>query len=167
VKSSPIVDRARSRSHLDLAPEHRPPSPRSVVTATILSVGLSLLADALLVVIGTAIFPSTKGYVHFRFVDYSRLTIVGVIVACLAWPVVTRLTSTPRWLFFRLALLVTVVLLVPDGGIWARGASDQAVLVLVAMHFAIALVTYNLLVRLAPVRPLEGHRPAPRTERVH
>jgi hypothetical protein len=29
---------------------------------------------------------------------------------------------------------------------------------LMLMHLAIALITYNLLVHLAPVRPLEGRR---------
>ena len=76
--------------------------------ATILSIAGSLLADALIVVIGTAVFPATRGYVHFQFSDYAKLTIVGVVIACLAWPVVTRISSAPRWLFFRLAILVTI-----------------------------------------------------------
>ena len=36
--------------------------------------------------------------------------IIGVVTACLAWPVVTRISSAPRWLFFRLAIAVTPVL---------------------------------------------------------
>jgi hypothetical protein len=55
-------------------------------------------------------------------------------------------------LFFRLAIAVTLVLWLPDLYIWQQGQSAQAVLVLMAMHLAIALVTYNLLVRLAPIR---------------
>ena len=47
---------------------------------------------------------------------------------------------------------MTLVLLVPDVYIWHQGQPAQAVLVLMAMHVAIALVTYNLLVHLAPVR---------------
>jgi hypothetical protein len=43
-------------------------------------------------------------------------------------------------------------LLLPDLYIWMRGQPGRAVLVLVAMHLAIALITYNVLVRLAPVR---------------
>jgi hypothetical protein len=46
----------------------------------------------ILVTIGTAVFPSTKGYVHFQFSDYAKLTIIGVVIACLAWPVVTRIS---------------------------------------------------------------------------
>jgi hypothetical protein len=70
-----------------------------------------------------------------------------------AWPVVTRISSDPRWLFFRLAILVTVVLLLPDVYILYRGQPTDAVAVLMVMHLAIALVTYNLLVRLAPIGP--------------
>jgi hypothetical protein len=123
-----------------------------VVLATVLSVGLSLAADAVLVFVGTRLFPATKGYVHFAFSDYAKLTVIGVLIACVAWPIVTCLSSAPRWLFFRLAIAVTLVLLLPDLYIWHQGQSAQAVLVLMTMHLAIALVTYNLLVRLAPVR---------------
>ncbi len=123
-----------------------------VALATILSVALSLAADAALVAIGTRVFPMTKGYVHFQFHDYAKLTVIGVLIACAAWPVVARVSSAPRWLFFRLAIVVTLVLWLPDLYIWHQGQSAQAVLVLMAMHLAIALVTYNLLVRLAPIR---------------
>ena len=50
--------------------------------------------------------------------------------------------------------MVTLVLFLPDLYIWHQGQSAKAVLVLMSMHVAIALVTYNLLVHLAPVRPL-------------
>lgn len=117
-----------------------------------MSIGGSLLADALLVVIGTAVFVSTKGYAHFRFADYARLTVIGVVIACVAWPIVTRITSAPRWLFLRLAALVTLVLFAPDLWLLAKGQPPKAVGILMAMHLAIALVTYNALVRIAPVK---------------
>jgi len=79
--------------------------------------------------------------------------VIGVIIACLAWPVVVRLSSEPRWVFARLAVLVTMVLLLPDLYIWLTGQPGRAVLVLAAMHLAIALITYNVLVRVAPARP--------------
>jgi hypothetical protein len=152
VMQSPIAERARSLTRFDPSPGHRPPSAVAVAVATVLSVALCLLADALLVKLGTAVFPGTKGYVHFQFSDYAKLTIIGVIIACLAWPVVTRLTSDPRWVFLRLAVLVTVFLLLPDLYIWMQGQPGRAVLVLVAMHLAIALITYNVLVHLASIR---------------
>jgi hypothetical protein len=105
------------------------------------------------VLIGVHIFPATGGYVHFRFSDYSKLTVIGVIIACAAWPVVTRITAHPRWMFFRMAILVTLILLLPDLYLLYRGQPPQAVAVLMVMHLAIAVVTYNLLVHLAPVRP--------------
>jgi hypothetical protein len=69
---------------------------------------------------------------------------------------VTRISSAPRWLFFRLAIVVTLVLFLPDFYILKQGQPAKAVVVLLCMHIAIAVVTYNALVRLAPVR---GHRP--------
>jgi hypothetical protein len=101
---------------------------------------------------------STRGYVHFRFCDYAKLTVIGVIIACAAWPVVTRLTSAPRWLFVRLAILVTLVLWLPDLYILYRGQPPRAIAVLMLMHLAIALVTYNLLVHVAPARPDQQDR---------
>jgi hypothetical protein len=128
------------------------PSRVRVALASAASVVGSLVADALLVAIGTALFPSTKGYVHFRFSDYAKLTVIGVVIACVAWPIVTRISFDPRWLFFRLAVVVTLVLWLPDLWILSRGQSGRAVAVLMVMHLAIALVTYNALVRLAPAQ---------------
>jgi hypothetical protein len=148
-----VTERTLAWARIDFSPPHRPPQWWRVALAIVLSIGLSLAADAALVAIGTRLFPSTKGYVHFQFHDYARLTVIGVLIACAAWPVVTRVSSAPRWLFFRLAIAVTLVLFLPDLYIWHQGQSAQAVLVLMSMHVAIALVTYNLLVHLAPVRP--------------
>jgi hypothetical protein len=133
---------------------HRPPSVWRVLAALAVSVAGSLGADALLVRLGTATFPSITGYVHFQFHDYARLTVIGVVIACVAWPVVTRVSSAPRWLFFRLAILVTLVLWLPDLYILDLGQPASAVAVLMIMHLAIALVTYNALVHIARVRSL-------------
>jgi hypothetical protein len=154
-----MLARASSLLNVDLAPRHAQPAPVRVAAATVASIVGSLLADALLVVIGEAVFPSTKGYQHFQFSDYSKLTVIGVVIACAAWPVVTRVSSQPRWLFLRLAIAVTVVLLLPDVFIWHQGQPGKAVAFLMLMHLAIAVVTYNLLVHVAPI----GHRSARRT----
>jgi hypothetical protein len=137
---------------LDFAPSHRPPAAGWFALAALLSIAGSLLADAALVAIGTRVFPSTKGYVHFQFHDYAKLTVIGVVIACAAWPVVCRVSSAPRWLFFRLAVAVTVVLLLPDVYILHQGQPARAVGVLMLMHLAIGLVTYNALMRVAPAR---------------
>jgi hypothetical protein len=138
---------------VDFSPPHRPPSAIRLFFVTVACIVGSLVADAGLVVLGEAIFPSTKGYVHFQFSDYAKLTVIGVIIACVAWPIVARLSSAPRWLFFRLAVLVTLFLWLPDLYILYQGQAARAVAVLIVMHLAIALVTYNLLVRATPVRP--------------
>jgi hypothetical protein len=111
-----------------------------VVIATLVSLVGSLAVDAALVSIGKRIFPSTSGYVHFRFPDYGKLTVIA------------RISSAPQWLFFRMAVLVTLVLWLPDL-ILHQGQSGQAVVVLMAMHLAIALVTYNALVGLVLPSP--------------
>jgi hypothetical protein len=152
-EAPPSLGRARGLARLDFAPAHRQPSALRVAIATAVSVAGSLAADAILVVIGEAVFPSTKGYVHFQFSDYSKLTVIGVLIACAAWPIVTRISSAPRWLFFWMAIAVTLVLWLPDLYILHMGQSVRAVIVLMVMHLAIALVTYNCLVHIAAIRP--------------
>jgi Family of unknown function (DUF6069) len=148
----PSLGRALGLVRVDLAPAHRQPSSLQVAIATVVSVAGSLAVDALLVVIGQAVFPSIKGYVHFQFSDYARLTVIGVLIACAAWPIVARISSDPRWLFFRLAIAVTLVLWLPDLWILHLGQPVQAVVVLMLMHLAIAVVTYNSLVHIAAIR---------------
>jgi hypothetical protein len=165
--SSPdLIARALAWARIDLSPDHRQPSWGRVVLATVLSVALSLAACAALVAVGEHLWPATNGYSHFQFADYAKLTVVGVLIACAAWPIVTRISSAPRWLFFRLAILVTLVLWLPDLWILHQGQSAQGVAVLMVMHLAIALVTYNLLVHVAPARQrVVRHRGEPaRTE---
>lgn len=144
------IERLLKRFKVDFPNEHQQPPAARLVFATVVSLAGSLAADALLVAIGTAIFTSTKHYGHFRLSDYGKLTIIGVIIACVAWPVVTWISSAPRWLFFRLAILVTLFLWLPDLYILDRGQPAKAVAVLMCMHLAIALVTYNALVHIAP-----------------
>ena len=75
-----------------------------------------------------------------------------MVIACVAWPIVTRISSSPRWLFLRLAVVVTLFLWLPDLWILWKGQPVRAVFVLMTMHLAIAAVTYTSLVRLAPAR---------------
>ncbi len=139
----------------------RPPAPTRLLAASIVALVGSLLADWLLVKLGVHVFPSTRGFVHFQFSDYAKLTIIGVVIACAGWPLCSAVTSQPRRLYLQAAIVITIVLLAPDAYIWHNGASGKAVFVLVWMHLAIALVTYNALVRIAPagrsVRPRARH----------
>ena len=145
-----------SAARLDFDPAHRRPSAARVLIASLAAIVGSLLADAIVVAIGEAAIPATKGYVHFQFADYGKLTVIGVVIACIAWPIVTRTCAAPRWLFLRLAVLVTLVLLLPDAYIWYMGQPGNAVFILVVMHLAIGVVAYNCLVRVAPVRSLRS-----------
>jgi hypothetical protein len=146
------IERVLRMAHVDFPADAGRPRPVWFVLACVVAVAGSLLADRALVAIGTSVFPGIKGYGHFRFSDYGKLTVIGVTVACVAWPVVTAISSRPRWLFLRLAILVTMALWLPDLWILLKGQPARAVGVLVVMHLAIALVTYNALVRLAPAR---------------
>ena len=98
--SPDVVDRLLAWGRIDFRPSHRPPAWGRVALATALAIVLSLAADAVLVALGTHLFPATKGYVHFQFADYAKLTVIGVIIAGAAWPIVARVSSAPRWLFF-------------------------------------------------------------------
>ncbi len=137
--------------HVDFKPR-TPPRASSVALATVVAVVGSLLADWVLVKIGIAIFPGQKHYQHFQFADYSKLTVIGVLIACAGWPIVARISSQATWLFLRMAVVVTIVLLLPDAAIWYLGQPAAGVFVLVWMHLAIAVVTYLSLIALAPVR---------------
>jgi hypothetical protein len=78
--------------------------------------------------------------------------VIGVLAACFAWPLVTLLTTRARRLFLWIAILVTVVSLAPDAWILHLGQPAEGVAVLVAMHFALAVITYPALVFIAPQR---------------
>jgi hypothetical protein len=150
--SPDVIERVMTWTKADFRPSHRQPQWWRVALATVLAVGLSLAACAALVAISEHVWPVTKGFGHFQFSDYAKLTVLGVLIACAGWPIVTRISSAPRWLFFRLAILVTLVLWLPDVWIWHLGEMQQGVAVLMVMHLAIALITYNVLVHVAPVR---------------
>ena len=152
-------------ARLSFSPPHSPPPAVRVVLATVASVLGSLLADAVLVLLGESVFPGIKGYAHFQFADYAKLTVIGVVIACGAWPVVARLSFAPRWLFFRLAVLVTLFLWLPDLYILYQGQPARAVAVLMVMHLAIAVVTYNVLVHVAPVQVARSDGPGLRSPR--
>jgi len=150
-QGSPL-ERALARVRIDFPADHPRPQVLRFGLAVVIATAGSLGADKILVALGTWLFPTTTGYVHFRFSDYGKLTVIGVIGACVAWPVVLWISSTPRWLFSRLATLVTLLLWLPDLWILWKGQPVRAVLVLMVMHLAIALVTYTVLVHLAPAR---------------
>jgi hypothetical protein len=140
------------------------PRPLLLVVATIVALSGSLLACAVLVLIGVRVFPDTAGYVHFQFSDYAKLTTIGVLVGCVAWPVFCAVFVRPRLLYVWATILASAVLLAPDAWILLNGAPPHAVLVLVAMHLAVAAVMLSALVFLAPptIKPKRAPRSAAR-----
>lgn len=146
------MDRLLGLVRFEARPRQDQPNAAALIFATVVAVAGSLIADWLLAKLAVAVFPSTKGYQHFQFSDYSKLTIIGILGAAVGWPIVTRFCSTPRWLYLRLAVLVSAVLLLPDLWIWLQGQPGQAVLFLAFMHIAVAVVSYNAIVRIAPAR---------------
>jgi hypothetical protein len=150
--TSPRGPRWADRLRLDWSHPHPRPASAAVLVALVVAVAGSLVADRLLVALGTHLFPSVTGYGHFGFSDYGTLTVIGVVVAGSAWPVVCRVSPEPRWLYLRLAVVVTVVLWVPDLYLLVDHQPGRAVCVLMVMHLAVAVVTYQAMVRLAPPR---------------
>ncbi|NNN02849.1 MAG: hypothetical protein HKL87_02480 [Acidimicrobiaceae bacterium] len=146
----PFIERQLVRLHVDWAPTREPASPLRTLLVFLVSLGGALAANAALVKIATTATPSLRSYPHFRFVDYGSLTALGIVGACAAWYVVSRISSAPRWFFFRLALGVTALFFLPDVWLLAGGQPVRGVLTLAGMHVVMALWTYNLLVRGAP-----------------
>ncbi len=159
-----LINRELARVRLDWTPLDEPASPVRMALASIFSIVGALAANVGLVRMATTAFPSIKDYSHFHFIDYGSLTVLGVVGACVAWLVVSRISSSPRWFFVRLTIVVTVLLLSPDVWLLEGHQPVEAVLTLVSMHIVIALLTYNILVRGAPVRArayTNGEVPAP------
>lgn len=152
-----MIDRSLAIARVDWTPSHRQPSVMRLAVAAMLAIAGSLAADAILVAIGTHVFPGTAGYDHFRFNDYAKLTIIGVLIGAAGWPVLTRISSAPRWLYGRLTVLISLALFLPDLWLLMRGQPLDAVVVLMAMHVAIAVVIYFAMVLVAPVRGVRVH----------
>ena len=89
-----MLTQLASLARIDFGPRHRQPQVSRVLPATIAAVAGSLAADGLPVVIAQAVFTAPRD--AFQFPDYDKLTVIGVIVACVAWPVITRISSGPR-----------------------------------------------------------------------
>jgi hypothetical protein len=141
---------------LDLPRGTAQPSVWRWIVATILAVLASLAACFGLAHFASALDPAIAGYGHFQVGDYAKLTIVGVIGACVGWPVVAWFTSQGRRLYLWLAIAVTLVGLAPDAWILYQGQPAAGVATLVAMHFALAIITYPAMVFLAPQRGNRG-----------
>jgi len=149
---TPLLDRTLAIARVDWTPSHRQPNAVRLAIATVIAVAGSLIADAIVVAIGTRFFPGTAGYEHFRFSDYAKLTVIGVLFGAAGWPVITHISSAPRRLYGGLTVLISLALFLPDAWLLYRGQPLRAVAVLMTMHVAIAVVIYCSMVFIAPVR---------------
>jgi FtsH-binding integral membrane protein len=153
---TPLLDRTLAIARVNWTPAHRQPSPVRLIAATIIAIVGALAADAILVAAGTRVFPGTAGYGHFQFHDYAKLTIIGALIGAIGWPVVTRVSSAPKWLYGRLTILISLVLFLPDAWLLIHHQPPKAVAVLMSMHVAVAAVIYCTMVNVAPVREVRG-----------
>jgi hypothetical protein len=137
------------------------PTGLRVAIITAVSAAASIVVNAGLVWLATAFDPSLRHFSHFRLWDYGTLTVVGVVAAGAAWFFATRYLPTPRPTFFRVAIVVSLVLWLPDLWLYLKHEPTRAVVYLVIMHAAVAVITYNFLVFGAPLgaRELSGTEP--------
>lgn len=137
---------------LGIVPRNRQPGTALWILASVVAIGLSLLACRGIALAAFALDPQLVGYGHLQFGDYSRLVIVGVAAACVAWRIVAAVSTRARFAFLILAILVTVVGFAPDAWILHLGQPPAGVAALVAMHLALAVITYPALVLISPQR---------------
>lgn len=149
IANSSVTDRVRRICGLDMSPTLLPPKLGRLVFASVLAVVCSLAVDDLIIKVAISVYPSDRGFSHFRPFDYGSLTILGVVAASAFWPVALRISSSGRQLFFRVAIVASILLWIPDLWLLARHESVSAVGALMTMHLAIALITYGALTRIA------------------
>lgn len=147
-------------TRLNLRPAVVQPSFARTGLGILVGVLLSLLVNWLIVRAAIAVLPDLGAFPHFQPSDYGRLTVLGSLIACVGWPILTRLSSSPGWIYGWIAALGTLVLWLPDVYIWAvLHEPGPAVLVLAAMHVSVVLVSCVCMVLIAG-RPSDfEHRP--------
>lgn len=129
------------------------PTVASLVLAFIVALAGSLAVDALIAHVAVLLSPALQGYPHFRFFDYARLTILGVLGAAAGWWMLAVVSPVASRLYAIAAVVLTIVLFAPDIWILLGGAPGGGVLALMVMHVAVAFVVYGVMTRLAPARP--------------
>jgi hypothetical protein len=145
-----LLTRTMAIAKLDRRPLTGLPGTPRVALAGLVAVVGSLVADVILVALGKAVFSTPSSFDPFHFGSYAPLTVLGVLAATIGWGILVRLSSQPIWVLTRAAIIVTLVLLVPDVLI-LPGNPKTGVLTLMVMHVAIAIVSYSALRWISPV----------------
>ena len=148
----PSARRVASLIRADLPGIAGTPRPARFLIAAVVAVGLSLLACAAVAAATIALVPALRSYGHLEVQDWAKLTVVGIVLASLGWPIAGLIWARARRPFLVLTVVVTVVSFVPDLWILRQGQPASGVLVLAIMHVAVAVVTYPALVLIAPQR---------------
>lgn len=128
------------------------------IVGTVVAIAASLLVCWALAKLASAADPNLASYAHFQFSDYSRLTVIGVVGACVGWPIVTWLTASGRRLYLWAAIAAVVVSLAPDAWILYLGQPAGGVATLALMHIGLGAATYLSMVFIAPQRKSRAHR---------
>ncbi len=140
---SSLAQRASRLAGTGPAPQAAPPTHRRLAAAGLVAAAVSLAADIVLATVGRAAFTVPAAFGKFDFGTYSLLTVLGIAGANATWGAVTRLSSRPKWLLTRLAVLVTALFLIPDFLLLGtQGNPAGPVAILMLMHLAIAAITY-------------------------
>jgi hypothetical protein len=162
---SSLAQRAFRLAGINPSPKAAPPTHRRLAAAGLAAVVVSLVADIVLAAAGRAAFTVPVSFSKFSFGSYGLLTVLGIAGATATWGAVTRLSSRPKWLLTRLAVLVSALFLIPDFLLLGTPANPTGpVVILMLMHLAIAAITYTALIKVAPVRQRprnERDRPRP------
>lgn len=149
----PLLDDAMRLTRLDFRPSPRQPSIPLTALGMAIGVLLSLAVNMLIVHIAVGLFPALAEYQHFRLADYGRLTVIGALIACAGWPVLTRVSSAPVRVYVAIAVLGTLVLWLPDLYILlVLQEPARAVATLMVMHVAVPLVSCASMVAIARVQ---------------
>ena len=146
----PLFDDAARLTRLDFRPSA--PQPSIPLTALGMAVGvlLSVAVNMLIVHAAIRLSPGLAGYEHFRFFDYARLTVIGALIACAGWPVLTRVSSAPARVYVAIAALGTLVLWLPDIYIlFVLREPARAVATLMVMHVTVPFVSCAGMVAIA------------------
>ncbi|GAA2750115.1 hypothetical protein GCM10009869_08590 [Amnibacterium kyonggiense] len=148
----PAVRRAARTVRADLPGLATVPTVGRFAVALVVAVLGSLAACAVVAAAAVALVPSLAGYDHLHVGDWAKLTVIGVVLACFGWPFAAAIWSRARLPFLVLTIVVTVASFVPDLWILRQGQPALGVLALAVMHVAVAVVTYPVLVLVAPQR---------------
>lgn len=137
-------------TRLDLRPSAVQPSLLRTAAGVAAGVVLSLGLNWLLVRFAITRFPDLAGFPHFQLLDFGRLTVIGALIACVGWPILTRLSSSPGWIYAWCAVLGTLVLWLPDLYIWAHlHEPGRAVMILGTMHVTVVVVSCLSMITIA------------------